>query len=94
MTDDGERGARPRRIADEKREQIGRALEARGVGQCPACGGMGFQVADGYTPLVLVPEATEMAIDERTVIVPTVTTACLRCGHIGQHLLSALGVEE
>jgi ribosomal protein S27AE len=71
-------------------EMIIAALKERGVtAPCPRCGNLNFAIVDGFFNQPLQQDFNALVIGGRSL--PTVVTACSRCGFLAQHALGALG---
>lgn len=68
-------------FSQEKREQIGRTLQQKGVtAPCEKCSHEQFIVLDGYFQY---PAQSDLkSIDLQSPGVPTVGVACQNCGHV------------
>lgn len=77
---------------DEKKEIINQ-LTQRGVNlPCPRCGNKDFSLIDGYFSQPIQAEATSPNLIIGGPAIPSVVTACNRCGYLSQHALGALGL--
>jgi ribosomal protein S27AE len=77
---------------EEQRKQIAKALVDRGVNRpCPRCGNTSFSIVDGYFNPSLQRELSGALIIGGPTV-PTVITACNRCGFLSQHALGVLGL--
>ena len=75
---------------DDKNKIIKRLTE-RGVNRpCPRCGNNDFSIIDGYFSQPLQPDVTSGKIGGPSI--PSVVTACNKCGYLSQHALGALGL--
>lgn len=75
----------------EKKAEIIRALNERGVRlPCPRCGNPSFTLIDGYFNEMIQPNANTLNIGGPSI--PSIITACIRCGYLSQHALGALGL--
>lgn len=80
-----------KQISNEKKQEIIKALEERGVKlPCPRCGNEDFTLFDGYFNQPLQAHFKGMALGGLSV--PSVVVACTRCGYLSQHALGALGL--
>ena len=78
-------------MTPEKKAEIIKALNDRGVMlPCPRCGNPSFTLIDGYFNEMIQPDMNTLNIGGPTV--PSVITACNKCGYISQHALGALGL--
>jgi len=79
-------------LSEEQKQKIIKALEERGAMlPCPRCGNNNFTLLDGYFNQTI--QATfkgSMVIGGPSV--PSVVTACNRCGYLSQHALGTLGL--
>lgn len=57
---------------------------------CPRCGNNEFTVIDGYFNQTLQDQLQGLVIGGPSI--PSVVTACTRCGFLAQHALGALGL--
>jgi ribosomal protein S27AE len=57
---------------------------------CPRCGNAEFTVIDGYFNQTLQAQLQGLVIGGPSI--PSVVTACTRCGYLAQHALGALGL--
>ncbi|MFT7830058.1 hypothetical protein [Priestia megaterium] len=68
-------------FGEEKRTQIGRTLQEKGVnGPCEKCGHNQFTVLDGY--FTYTPQYDLTSVNVGGPNIPTVGVACENCGHI------------
>ena len=74
---------------DEKKEIVAR-LDERGVRlSCPRCGNNSFAILDGYFNQSIQDELmTGLVVGGPSI--PSVITACNKCGFMAQHALGAL----
>jgi len=80
-----------KRLSEEKKARIVRALEEVGVKlPCPRCSNKEFTLVDGYFVQTLQDNITHIAVGGESV--PSVMVICKRCGYIAQHALGSLGV--
>jgi ribosomal protein S27AE len=79
-------------LTEEQKQQIIKALNDRGVSQpCPRCGNRSFSLIDGYFNQPVQPELSGgLVIGGPTI--PSVVTACNKCGFLAQHALGVLGL--
>ena len=84
------------RMTTEQANQIRQALEEKGVAlPCPRCGNLHFTLLEGFFNQ---PVSGDVITGPRenfvssTSMVPSVVTACARCGFISQHSLGVLGL--
>lgn len=79
-------------LSAEQKEKIVQALQSRGVNNpCPRCGSKTFSLIDGYfNQPINIDLAGGMVIGGPSI--PSVVTACNKCGFLSQHALGALGL--
>lgn len=76
---------------EEKKKEIIRVLNERGVRlPCPRCGNPSFTLIEGYFNEMIQPNVNILNIGGPSV--PSIITACNRCGYLSQHALGALGL--
>ncbi len=74
-----------------KKAEIIRILNERGVTlPCPRCGNPSFTLIDGYFNEMIQPDINTLNIGGPSV--PSIITACNRCGYLSQHALGTLGL--
>lgn len=77
--------------SEEFKKRIIAKLEDRGVkGHCPRCGSTGFTLIDGFFNRPVQDDLGGMVLGGPSV--PTVGTACTRCGFISEHAAGSLGL--
>lgn len=75
----------------EKKTEIIRILNERGVIlPCPRCGNPSFTLIEGYFNEMIQPNTNTLNIGGPSI--PSIITACTRCGYLSQHALGALGL--
>jgi len=74
----------------EKTQAIERLKERGATLPCPRCGNTEFAFIDGYFNQPLQEDFAGLVIGGPSV--PSLTTACVRCGFMSQHALGALGL--
>ncbi len=75
----------------QEKSQIFQALGQRGVRlPCPRCGNQSFTLVDGYFNEMVQPNSNTLNIGGPTI--PSIITACNRCGYLSQHALGTLGL--
>ena len=78
-------------LSEEQKQNIIKKLQDRGaVLPCPRCGNQSFTLLDGYFSDSLQIKMGVMVLGGPTV--PSVVTACQRCGFMAQHALGSLGL--
>ena len=77
---------------DQKsKDDVIKRLKEKGVTlPCPRCGSSSFSLLDGYFNETIQSMLPGIVLGGPTV--PSVATACSRCGFLSQHALSALGL--
>lgn len=78
------------KLSQEQKQKIIKALEERGARlPCPRCGNNNFTLLDGYfNQTIQTTLKGSMVIGGPSV--PSVVTACNRCGYLSQHALGTL----
>ena len=74
----------------QKDKIIQKLVEKGAVLPCPRCGNKEFTIIDGYFNQTLQDELQGLVIGGPSI--PSVVTACGRCGFLAQHALGALGM--
>jgi hypothetical protein len=74
----------------EERERVRTALASRATGKCPRCGTPDFTLLDGFVILPLSPRSNRAVLGGKTV--SCAATACVKCGFVGLHSLTHLGI--
>ena len=75
----------------EKKKEIIRILNERGVRlPCPRCGNPSFILIEGYFNEMIQPNTNTLNIGGPSI--PSIITACSRCGYLSQHALGVLGL--
>lgn len=75
----------------KKKEEIIRALNKKRVRlPCPRCGNSSFTLIDGYFNVLIQNDLNIFNISGPSV--PSIVTACIKCGYLSQHALGALGL--
>jgi len=84
------------RMTPEQANEVIRALQAKGVTRpCPRCGNAHFTLLEGFFNQ---PLSNDLAAPSGTMgfstgpTVPSIVTACARCGFLSQHALGVLGL--
>ena len=78
-------------LTQEQKDKIIAKLVERGVVlPCPRCGNQSFVMVDGYFTHSVSSEIGSIVLGGPTV--PSVVTACTKCGFLSQHALGALGL--
>ena len=78
-------------LTQEQQERIIQALEDHGARlPCPRCGNKHFTLLDGYFNQTIQTEFAGMVLGGPSI--PSVVTACGRCGFLSQHALGLLGL--
>lgn len=73
------------------KDRIVRALLSKGANlPCPRCGNLNFAVLDGYFNQPLQMKLDGLYLGGPSI--PTVVTACVKCGFLSCHALGALGL--
>ncbi len=86
------------RMTSEQANEVIQALQSRGATRpCPRCGNAHFTLLEGFfnQPLsgdLTTPPGTMGFSSGPTV--PSVVTACARCGFLSQHALGVLGLAD
>jgi len=84
------------RMTPEQAQEVIQALKTRGVRlPCPRCGYGHFTLLEGFfsQPISGFPTAASGAMAfSAGPTVPSVVTACTRCGFLSQHALGVLGL--
>lgn len=75
---------------EEKKKIIAVLQEREASRPCPRCGNNSFTLLDGYMNQPVQQELQGMVIGGPSI--PTVATACNRCGFVAQHALGILGL--
>lgn len=78
----------------EKKTEIIRTLNERSVTlPCPRCGNPSFTLIDGYFNEMIQPNTNTLnTLNIGGPSIPSIITACTRCGYLSQHALGALGL--
>jgi ribosomal protein S27AE len=74
----------------QKDKIVSKLLEKGVKLPCPRCGNNEFTVIDGYFNQTLQDQLQGLVIGGPSI--PSVVTACARCGFLAQHALGALGL--
>ena len=75
----------------EERDKIIQLLLDKGaILPCPRCGNKSFSLVDGYFNQTLQQEVKGLVLGGPSI--PSIVTACNKCGFISQHALGALGL--
>lgn len=76
---------------DEDKQKIIKTLTEKGVRlPCPRCGNPSFTLIDGYFNELIQNDLNTLKIGGPSI--PSIITACTRCGYLSQHALGALGL--
>lgn len=78
-------------LSQEQKQKIIKALEEHEARlPCPRCGNQSFMLLGGYFNQTIQTELSSIALGGPSV--PSVVTACKRCGFLSQHALGVLGL--